>query len=168
MQVIQEYIYKISSVRDPEITQTIVLIWRALHLKSRRTFLSCYHFCVTRLLEQTLHTLEQLSSEEPDVLLTHALKLRASRNAPHQIEEEILGLEQILRDLGIDAELDSNLELALAYSNIKTRRDALLKRLAHQEKIDPLTEAVNRVADQVDTRLGPRLKRLQDATLERH
>jgi hypothetical protein len=52
--------------------------------------------------------------------------------------------------------------------NIKTRRDVLLKRLAHQDEIDPLTEAVNRVADQVDTRLEPRLKRLRDATLERH
>jgi hypothetical protein len=41
--------------------------------------------------------------------------------------------------------------------NIKTRRDVLLKRLAHQDEIDPLTEAVNRVADQVDTRLEPRI-----------
>lgn len=35
-------------------------------------------------------------------------------------------------------------------------------------QIDPLTEAINRVADQVDTRLEPGLKRLRDATLERH
>jgi hypothetical protein len=35
-------------------------------------------------------------------------------------------------------------------------------------QIDPLTEAINQVADQVDTRLEPGLKRLRDATLERH
>jgi hypothetical protein len=34
-------------------------------------------------------------------------------------------------------------------------------------QIDPLTEAINQVADQVDTRLEPGLKRLRDATLER-
>jgi len=34
-------------------------------------------------------------------------------------------------------------------------------------EIDPLTEAINRVADQTDTRLDPGLKRLQNATLER-
>ena len=34
--------------------------------------------------------------------------------------------------------------------------------------IDPLTEAINRVADGVDTHLDPALKRLQNATLERH
>jgi hypothetical protein len=68
---------------------------------------------VTRLLAQTLHNLEQLSPEELDVLFTHALKLRANRNAPHPVEEEILALEQILRDFGIDAGLDSNLEFSL-------------------------------------------------------
>lgn len=35
-------------------------------------------------------------------------------------------------------------------------------------EIDPLTEAINRVADRVDTRLEPGLKHLQRATLERH
>jgi hypothetical protein len=35
-------------------------------------------------------------------------------------------------------------------------------------QIDPLTEAINRVADQVDTRLDSGLKRIQGATLERH
>ena len=40
--------------------------------------------------------------------------------------------------------------------------------LAETEAIDPLTEAINRIADQVDTRLEPGLKRLRDATLERH
>jgi hypothetical protein len=77
-------------------------------------------FSRDRLLEQTLHNLEQLSPEELDVLLTYALKLRTSRNA------------------------------------------------AYQDKIDPLTEVINQVADQVDTRLEPGLKRLRDATLERH
>jgi predicted DNA-binding protein len=33
-------------------------------------------------------------------------------------------------------------------------------------EIDPLTEAINRVADEVDTRLDPVLKRLQNASLE--
>jgi hypothetical protein len=120
MQVIQEYICKITSIRDCQIARIIALIWLALHLKSRRTFLSCYHFFVTRLLEQTRYSLENLSIEELDVVITHALKLRASRNS------------------------------------------------VHQDKTDPLTEAVNQVADQVDTRLEPGLKRLRDATLERH
>jgi hypothetical protein len=35
-------------------------------------------------------------------------------------------------------------------------------------EIDPLTEVINQVVDQVDTRLEPGLKRLQDVTLERH
>jgi hypothetical protein len=35
-------------------------------------------------------------------------------------------------------------------------------------QIDLLTEVINRVTDQVDTRLEPGLKRLRDATLERN
>ena len=35
-------------------------------------------------------------------------------------------------------------------------------------QIDPLTEAINRVTDQTDTRLEPDLKHLQQITLERH
>jgi predicted transcriptional regulator len=34
--------------------------------------------------------------------------------------------------------------------------------------VDPLTEAINRVADKVDTRLDAGLYRLQKVTLERH
>jgi hypothetical protein len=86
-------------------------------------------------------------------LLKHALKSWASHNVAHQVEEEIQALEQILCGLGIDAELASNLELALAYVNVKTRCNALFKRLAHQDEIDPLTEAINRIADQVNIHL---------------
>ncbi|MFK7600692.1 ChpI protein [Deinococcus sp. SM5_A1] len=35
-------------------------------------------------------------------------------------------------------------------------------------EIDPLTEAINRVADRTDTRLDPGLTELQRATLKRH
>jgi hypothetical protein len=47
---------------------------------------------------------------------------------------------------------------------IRHEHEALLE----LNQIDPLTKAVNQVADQVDTRLEPGMKRLQDATLERH
>lgn len=44
-----------------------------------------------------------------------------------------------------------------------------LEAFLNANEIDPLTEAINRVADhQVDTRLDPALKHLQNVTLERH
>ena len=43
-----------------------------------------------------------------------------------------------------------------------------LEAFLNANEIDPLTEAINRVADGVDTRLDPALKRLQNTTLERH
>ena len=43
-----------------------------------------------------------------------------------------------------------------------------LEAFLEANEIDPLTEAINQVADRVDTRLEPGLKRLQEATLERH
>jgi hypothetical protein len=43
-----------------------------------------------------------------------------------------------------------------------------LESFLETNQIDPLTEAINRVADRVDTRLDSGLKRLQGATLERH
>jgi antitoxin component of MazEF toxin-antitoxin module len=52
-----------------------------------------------------------------------------------QIEMQVLGDTVVLSPprQGNSAEpQNSNLELALAYANIKTRRDALFKRLAHQ------------------------------------
>jgi hypothetical protein len=52
----------------------------------------------------------------------------------------------------------------IARGEVLTAQEVLLE----SNQIDPLTEAVNRVADQVDTRLEPGLKRLRDATLERH
>ena len=42
-----------------------------------------------------------------------------------------------------------------------------LEAFLQSNEIDPLTEAINRVADRVDTCLDPALKRLQDATFER-
>jgi metal-responsive CopG/Arc/MetJ family transcriptional regulator len=43
-----------------------------------------------------------------------------------------------------------------------------LEAFLQANEIDPLTEAINRVADRVDTRLEPELERLQAATLRRH
>jgi predicted transcriptional regulator len=43
-----------------------------------------------------------------------------------------------------------------------------LEAFLEANEIDALTEAINRVADRVDTRLEPGLKRLQRVTLERH
>jgi metal-responsive CopG/Arc/MetJ family transcriptional regulator len=43
-----------------------------------------------------------------------------------------------------------------------------LEAFLQANEIDPLTEAINRVADRVDTRLEPGLERLQAATLRRH
>lgn len=44
-----------------------------------------------------------------------------------------------------------------------------LEAFLNANEIDPLIEAINRIADhQVDTRLDPALKRLQNVTLERH
>jgi predicted transcriptional regulator len=43
-----------------------------------------------------------------------------------------------------------------------------LEAFLEANEIDPLTEAINRVADRADTRLDPGLKRLQEATLERN
>jgi hypothetical protein len=34
--------------------------------------------------------------------------------------------------------------------------------------VDPLTEAINRVVDRLDTRLEPDMQAFQNATLERH
>ena len=43
-----------------------------------------------------------------------------------------------------------------------------LEAFLEANEIDPLTEAINQVADRVDTHLEPDLKRLQTGTLERH
>jgi antitoxin HicB len=52
----------------------------------------------------------------------------------------------------------------IALGEVFTAEEVFLE----SNQIDSLTEAVNQVADQVDTRLEPGLKRLQDATLKRH
>jgi hypothetical protein len=52
-----------------------------------------------------------------------------------------------------------------------TRNDVYtqaLEAFLETHDIDPLTEAINRVADRVDTRLDTELERLQSITLERH
>ena len=43
-----------------------------------------------------------------------------------------------------------------------------LEAFLESNEIDPLTEAINRVADRVDTHLDPGLQRLQRVTFERH
>jgi hypothetical protein len=72
---------------------------------------------VTRLLAQTLHTLEDLPPEELDALVMHALKLRASRNVPHLSAEESRMLEQIQQ--GIPTDIQSR------FAALLDRRDAL-------------------------------------------
>ncbi len=52
-----------------------------------------------------------------------------------------------------------------------TRNDLFtqaLEAFLETHDIDPLTEAINRVADRVDTRLDTELERLQTITLKRH
>jgi hypothetical protein len=52
-----------------------------------------------------------------------------------------------------------------------TRNDLFtqaLEAFLETHEVDPLTEAINRVADRVDTRLDTELERLQSITLERH
>jgi hypothetical protein len=43
-----------------------------------------------------------------------------------------------------------------------------LEAFLERQGVDPLTEAINQVADRVDTGLDPELERLQTSTLERH
>ena len=78
---------------------------------------------MTRLLEQTLHTLEHLPTEELDALVTHALKVRASRNALHPIQESRM-LEQIHHAIPADvqARFETLLEtgLTLQYPTVST------------------------------------------------
>ena len=72
---------------------------------------------MTRLLEQTLHSLEHLPAEELDTLVTHALKLRASRYAPHLSSEETRMLEQIHHAIPTDARA--------RFADLLDKRDAL-------------------------------------------
>jgi hypothetical protein len=55
-------------------------------------------------------------------------------------------------------------ERGLTRGDLYTRA---LEAFLQTNDIDPLTEAINRVADRVDTRLDSGLKHLQNATLER-
>jgi hypothetical protein len=89
---------------------------------------------------------------------------------------------------GMNKHLDSNFDDFLAEDDVLAETEAVvLKRLLDESReqiargesltaeevflesnqIDPLTEAINQVADQVDTRLESGLKRLQNATLKR-
>ena len=72
---------------------------------------------MTRLLEQTLNTLEHLPAEELDTLVTHALKLRASRYAPHLSSEETRTLEQIHHAIPTD--------IQARFAELLDKRDAL-------------------------------------------
>jgi hypothetical protein len=111
----------------------------------------CYHFPMTRLLEQTLDTLEHLPTEELDALVTHALKVRASRNAPHLIQETRM-LEQIhhaipadvqarfdtlleKRDALTNAEHSELLELTNTIENLDAKRVTLLGELARNRGV---------------------------------
>jgi hypothetical protein len=72
---------------------------------------------VTRLFEQTLNALEQLTAEELETLVTHALKLRTSRYVPHLSSEETRMLEQIRNAIPTDVQAH--------FAGLLDKRDAL-------------------------------------------
>jgi hypothetical protein len=110
---------------------------------------------MTRLLEQTLHSLEHLPTEELDALVTHALKVRASRNAPHLIQEETRMLEQIHHI--IPADVQARFEILLE------KRDALTD-AEHGELLE-LTDTIENLDAKRVTLLGD-LARYRGVTLE--
>jgi hypothetical protein len=112
---------------------------------------------VTRLLEQTLHNLENLPTEELDALVTHALKLRASRNAPHQLKEETQLLEQIQNAIPI--------EIQVRFDLLLEKRDALMLTDAEHVELLELTDVIENLEAKRVTVLG-QLARFRGVTLE--
>ena len=117
----------------------------------------CYPETVTRLLEQTLNTLERLPPEELDALVTHALKLRASRNVPHLSGEETRMLEQIHRAIPSDVQA--------RFATLLDKRDALTLTDDEYTELLALTDQIeNLEAERV--RLLGKLARDCGVTLE--
>ena len=112
---------------------------------------------MTRLLEQTLHSLDHLPSDELDALVTHALKLRASRNAPHLSETESRLLESINHAIPVAVQnrFDALLE----------KRDALVLNDAEHAELLELTDTIENLEAKRVIRLGE-LSRLRGVTLE--
>jgi hypothetical protein len=113
---------------------------------------------MTRLLEQTLHSLDHLPSDELDALVTHALKLRASRNAPHLSETESRLLEDI--NHAIPVAVQNRFDVLLE------KRDALILSDAEHAELLELTDTIENLDAKRVIRLGE-LARLRGVTLER-
>ena len=112
---------------------------------------------MTRLLEQTLNTLEHLPPEELDTLVTHALKLRASRYAPHLTSEETRMLEQIHHAIPTDVQA--------RFADLLDKRDALTLTDAGYSELLHLTNVIENLEAKRVLLLGE-LARYRSATLE--
>jgi hypothetical protein len=112
---------------------------------------------VTRLLEQTLHTLEHLPTEELDALVTHALKLRASRNAPHLSNDESRMLEQIHHAIPTDVQT--------RFADLLDKRDALTLTEDEYTELLRLTDVIENQEAKRVLLLGE-LARYRGVTLE--
>jgi hypothetical protein len=112
---------------------------------------------MTRLLEQTLHSLEHLPTEELDALVTHALKVRASRNAPHLIQAESRMLEQIHHAIPTDVQT--------RFETLLEKRDAFTLTDAEHNELLQLTDVIENLDAKRVTLLGE-LARNRGVTLE--
>jgi hypothetical protein len=112
---------------------------------------------MTRLLEQTLHSLDHLPTEELDALVTHALKLRASRNAPHlsAAEARLLGGINQAIPITVQNRFDALLE----------KRDALTLSEAEHAELLELTDTIENLEAKRVAHLGE-LAGLRGITLE--
>ncbi len=112
---------------------------------------------MTRLLEQTLHTLEHLPPDELDTLVTHALKLRASRYAPHLSGEETRMLEQIHHAIPTDVQA--------RFADLLDKRDALTLTDDEYTQLLRLTDVIEKLEAKRVLILGD-LARNRGVTLE--
>lgn len=78
--------------------------------------------------------LEHLPTEELDALVTHALKLRASRNATHLAREEAQVLEQIHHAIPADVHT--------RFDELLEKRDALTLNDAERAELLRLTDTI--------------------------
>lgn len=101
---------------------------------------------MTRWLEQTLDTLEHLPTEELDALVAHALKLRASRNAPHLGKEETQVLEQIHHAIPTN--------LQTRFDHLLEKRDAFTITEAEHAELLELTDVIENLEARRVTLLG--------------
>lgn len=112
---------------------------------------------MTRLLEQTLNTLEHLPAEELDALVTHALKLRASRYAPHLSSEETRMLEQIHHAIPT--------EVQARFADLLDKRDALTLTEDEYSELLRLTDVIENLEAKRVLLLGE-LARYRGVTLD--